>query len=144
MLIGSGLHIPELCSSKSYIYIHICIYTYIYISHVLFDSCFHIFELNFSTAIFTVIAHHLYTNRMGWLRLVGSFKLQVSFAKEPYKRDYILQKRPIILRRLLIVATPYALNFLGSVSSVIVHTECLKSNYYSHCTQKLSTALSLE
>ena len=32
----------------------------------------------------------------GWLRLVGSLKLQVSFAKEPYKRDYILQKRPII------------------------------------------------
>jgi len=31
----------------------------------------------------------------------------VYFAKEPYKRDYILQKRPIILRRLLIVATPY-------------------------------------
>jgi len=27
---------------------------------------------------------------MGWLRLVGSLKLQVSFAKEPYKRDYIL------------------------------------------------------
>ena len=43
---------------------------------------------------------------MGWLRLVGSLKLQVSFAKEPYKRDYVLQKRPIILRRLLIVATP--------------------------------------
>ena len=32
---------------------------------------------------------------MGWLRLVGSLQLQVSFAKEPYKRDYILQKRPI-------------------------------------------------
>jgi len=44
---------------------------------------------------------------MGWLRLVGSLKLQVSFAKEPYKRDYVLQKIPIILRRLLIVATPY-------------------------------------
>jgi len=28
------------------------------------------------------------------------------FAKEPYKRDDILQKRPIILRSLLIVATP--------------------------------------
>jgi len=26
---------------------------------------------------------------MGWLRFVGSFKLYVSFAKEPYKRDYI-------------------------------------------------------
>jgi len=43
---------------------------------------------------------------MGWLRLVGSLKLFVSFAKEPYKRDYTLQKRPIILRSLLIVATP--------------------------------------
>jgi len=44
---------------------------------------------------------------MVWLRLVGSSKLQVSFAKEPYKRDHILQKRPMILRSLLSVATPY-------------------------------------
>jgi len=44
---------------------------------------------------------------MGWLRLVGSLKLQVSFAE--YRRCYrsILQKRPIILRSLLIEATPY-------------------------------------
>jgi len=33
-------------------------------------------------------------------------KLIVFFAKEPYKRDYILQNRPILLRNLLIVATP--------------------------------------
>ena len=33
-------------------------------------------------------------------------KLQVSFAKEPYERDDILQKRPVILRSLLVVATP--------------------------------------
>jgi len=44
---------------------------------------------------------------IGWLRLVGSLKLQVSFAKEPCKRDDILQKRLIILRSLQIVATPY-------------------------------------
>ena len=31
--------------------------------------------------------------------LVGSFKLQVSFAKEPYERDHILQKRPKISGR---------------------------------------------
>jgi len=43
---------------------------------------------------------------MGWLRFIGSLKLSVSFAKEPYKRDDILQKRPIILRSLLIEATP--------------------------------------
>ena len=40
------------------------------------------------------------------VRLVCSLKLQVPFAKEPYKTDYILQKRPIILRSLLIEATP--------------------------------------
>jgi len=44
---------------------------------------------------------------MGWLRLVGPLKLKVSFAEEPYEKDYILQKRPMILRSLLIVATPY-------------------------------------
>jgi len=44
---------------------------------------------------------------LGWLQLVGSLKWQVFFAKEPYKRDDILQRRPIILRSLLIVATPY-------------------------------------
>jgi len=38
---------------------------------------------------------------------VGSLKIYVSFAKEPFGRDYILQKRPMILRSLLIVATPY-------------------------------------
>ena len=43
---------------------------------------------------------------VAWLRIVGSLKSQVSCAKEPYKRDYILQKRRIILRNLLIVATP--------------------------------------
>ena len=45
---------------------------------------------------------------MGWLQLVGSIKLYVSFAKETYERGHILQKRPIILRSLLIIATPYA------------------------------------
>ena len=36
------------------------------------------------------------------IRLVGSLKLQVSFATEPYKRDDILQKRSVIVRSLLI------------------------------------------
>jgi len=45
---------------------------------------------------------------MRWLRLVGSLKLYVSFAKEPYKRDDILQTRPIFWRGLLTVANPNA------------------------------------
>jgi len=44
---------------------------------------------------------------MGWLQLVGSLKLQVSFAEYSLFYRALLQKRPIILRSLLIVATPY-------------------------------------
>ena len=44
---------------------------------------------------------------MGWLRLVGSLKLQVCFAECSLFYRAFLQKRPTILRSLLIVATPY-------------------------------------
>jgi len=43
---------------------------------------------------------------MGWLRLVGSFKLQVSFAEYRLLYRALVQKRRIILRSLLIKATP--------------------------------------
>jgi len=44
---------------------------------------------------------------MGWLRLGGSLKLYVSFAEYRLIYRARLQKRPTILRSLLIVATPY-------------------------------------
>ena len=44
---------------------------------------------------------------MGWLRLVGSLKIQVYFAEDSLFYRALLQKRPVILRSLLIVATPY-------------------------------------
>ena len=73
---------------------------------------------------------------MGWLRLVGALKVQVSFAKEPYKRDDILQKRPIILRRLLIVATPYLLS-VDLVLVVLAGAMCVCTHPHTH-TQCLS------
>ena len=42
---------------------------------------------------------------MGWRRLVGSLKLQVSFVEHSLFYRALLQKRPIILRSLIIVAT---------------------------------------
>jgi len=44
---------------------------------------------------------------MGWLRSVGSWKVQVSFAEYRLFYTALLQKRPTTLRSLLIVATPY-------------------------------------
>jgi len=46
-------------------------------------------------------------SNMGWLRLVGSLKLHVSFAEYRLFYRALLQKRPIILRSLLIEDTPY-------------------------------------
>jgi len=47
------------------------------------------------------------TSTMGRLRLVGSLKVQVSFAEHRFLYRALLQKWPIMLRSLLIVATPY-------------------------------------
>jgi len=44
---------------------------------------------------------------MRWLRLVGSIKLQVSFAEYSLFYRALLRKRPVILSILLTVATPY-------------------------------------
>jgi len=45
---------------------------------------------------------------MGWLRVVGSLKLYVFFAEHSLFYMALLQRRPIILRSLLIVATPHS------------------------------------
>jgi len=95
-----------------YIYIYVCkyAYTYLYICiyHICGYTCIYIHKYTNipKHALFRPIRVYAYFFCMRWLRWVGSLKLQVSFAKEPYKRDHILHKRPIILRSLLIVATP--------------------------------------
>ena len=49
----------------------------------------------------------LLLDAMGLLRSVGASKLQVSFAEFSLFNRALLQKRPIILRSLQVVATPY-------------------------------------
>jgi len=61
---------------------------------------------------------------MGWLRLVGSLKLYVSIAECCLFYRALLQKRPMILRSLLIVATPYTHN--------ITHTHTPRYTYLQH------------
>jgi len=88
------------CAHKLYTYVHIyvlcidvyvlCIYMYIYM-YTYIHTCIYI-HMN------TWIFYFLTVPRCApVLRLVGCLKLQVSFAKELYKRDNILQKRPIIV-----------------------------------------------
>jgi len=67
---------------------------------------------------------------MGWLRLVGSLKLQVSLAEYRLFCRALLQKRPIILRSLLIVATPYASKDMCTIWYLVV-LQLVVSNFKS-------------
>jgi len=58
---------------------------------------------------------------MKWLRLVGSLELSVSFAEYSLFYRALLQKRRIMLRSLLIIATPYHSYTLGTVYAYAWH-----------------------
>jgi len=69
-----------------------------------------------------------------WLQLVGSWKLYVSFAKEPYKRDYILQTRPTISRSLRIIAIPYNRQsiYVYAEQTIFLESVCTNTTKYWH------------
>jgi len=72
-----------------YVCIHVHIYLYIYL--------FYIHMQAHTLFVRTNALENTQTNiNMGRLRLVGSLKSWVSSAKEPYKSDDILQKRPTL------------------------------------------------
>jgi len=70
----------------------------------------------------------------GWLRLVGSLKLQVSFAEYRLFYRALLQKRPVILTSLLIVATPYT-NFFWLIVALLSRVTGL----FSKCQDSFET-----
>jgi len=71
---------------------------------------------------------HRHPVGMGWLQLVGSFKLQVSLAEYSLFYRALLQKRPVILRSLLIVATPqpqHQPRYRSKAAPVLVRVYCI-------------------
>ena len=68
-----------------------------------------------------VISIQLYIH-MGWLRLVGSIKVYVSFVEYSLFYRALLQKGPIILSILLIKAAPYLLTNLVFLHTLPLHT----------------------
>ena len=77
---------------------------------------------------------------MGWLRLVGSSKLYLSSENIGLFRRALLQKRPVILRSLLIIATPYS---TCSVSHTALSLSLSLSFSYSLSLPFLFLSLSL-
>ena len=60
-----------------------------------------------------------------------SLQLQVSFAKEPYKRDDILQKRPIMWRSLLLMICIYTILSNRASASVAIEGRSLLQDIVS-------------
>ena len=101
-LIIMSIHVHIYKYIRICIHTYICIHIYIYIDlYVLILICVYTHVYTYVYAYINICTHnahtYVYTHQyMGWLRLVGPLKLYVSFAKEHYKRDYILQNRPVI------------------------------------------------
>ena len=70
---------------------------------------------------------------MGWLWLVGSLKVYVSFVEYRLFHRVLLQKRPIISRSLLIVATPYKDQRMSHVMLHMWMNEWVMSCYTCEC-----------
>jgi len=83
----------------TYIHVYIHIYMYVYTHTQIFTHTHAFFRVN----EYTSPAYH---RDMGWLRIVGSLKLQVSIGEYSLFYRALLQKRPKISRRLLIIASP--------------------------------------
>jgi len=66
------------------------------------QTCHEYVHVPYNRNVACVAAYRL----MGRLRLVGSMKLQVSYAEYSLFYEALLQKRPMILSILLTVATP--------------------------------------
>ena len=119
--------------------LHIC-ETCVFFSHsthlhnmcLLYPTHLHFSRRYSSNLVIKCMCVHSHNLHMGWLQLVGSMKLYISFAKEPYKRDNILQKRSVISSILLTAATPYAYK----MCVFFPHPTCLQNMYilapYTH------------
>ena len=75
---------------------------------------------------------------MGWLRLVGSLKVQVSFAEYRLFYRALLQKRPTFLGSLLIVATSYHNNerishkYVGDTTAWMSHVTHMNESCHTY------------
>jgi len=94
-------------SKQSYDCARICVHDSFAQSYESVCICVYMIHLHSHMTVHAYVYMTFRNADMGWLRLVGSLKLYVSFAKEPYNRDYFLQKSSVILRSLLFVATLY-------------------------------------
>ena len=104
------------------IYIHIYIHPFHALTRSLSDCVYsYVYTCTFK---YSYVDTYTYIH-MGWLRLVGSIKLQVSFAEYHFFYRALLQKRPIMLSILLVAATPPYTYFMHSPKLLLDCLACI-------------------
>jgi len=88
-------------------YLFSCVTELIYVCDIIYSYTTAATSRTWPTTCFSRRRWSVISPAVGWLRLVGSIKLQVSVAECCLFYRALLQKRPIILSILLIKATPY-------------------------------------
>jgi len=127
-------HIDAHTHTQIHINIHILPWSNVQTTLPHIDIYTHVHSLNWLHPLFGT-PEQCTTYRYRGLRLVGSLKLHVSFAEyRPFYRS-LLQKRPTILRSLLIVATQYVYSYHTHRH---LHTRTLPCWYTLHCVPSQS------
>jgi len=106
--------------------VHVWNMTHLHVWHNYDESCL-MSHLSCVMSLLLVIDFLcLYMRCVGWLRLVGSLKSQVSFAEYRLFYRALLPKRPMIWRSLLVEATPTHIFYTWDVSqSHMRHDSCV-------------------
>ena len=122
-----------------YISIYVSIYTFIHMHNCVFVSTYidiriHVYIYRYAPS-YTVLLLYTGNATMAWLRLVGSLKSWGSFAEYSLFYWALLQKKPVMLRSLLIEATRYGKSYMHSENKVGVYTfthTCICIYAYMH------------
>jgi len=79
---------------------------------------------------------------IGWLRLVGSIKLQVFFAEYRLFYKALLQKRPVLLSILLTEATPYVYIYVYDIH-IYVYVDVFRCVYEIRVVEGVSSVIDM-
>ena len=115
------------------IHLYVCLYVFLYLyqcTQIFMSTYTHIhIQIQKLKQVITKVEASIQGPYMGWLRWVGCLKIQVSLQNTGLFCRALLQKRPIFLSILLIVATPYAGRRLFAGVSIFT---CIYIHIYIH------------
>jgi len=89
---------------------------------------------------YTLSQSHTHSRNVYYSRHINQSRHRVSVAKEPYKRDYILQKRPILVKPIIFMSPTITHSLSHTLSHTLSLTHSLSHTHSHSVTLSLSMA----